>query len=118
MYKNYGARGITVCDAWRQSFQQFITDMGDRPEGYSLDREDNDGNYCAENCRWASKHAQEANKRNNCRCVGVNKGSKDTWEAGGKKDKVRYNLGHYTEWFDAVCARKSWEAKHLFKNKK
>ncbi len=63
-YKNYGGRGITVCDRWKD-LQLFIMDMGERPPGYTLDREDNNGNYEPSNCRWASRLTQNRNARTN-----------------------------------------------------
>lgn len=61
-FKHYGGRGITVCDRWRD-FSAFLVDMGERPEGLSLERKKNELGYSPDNCEWATASAQARNRR-------------------------------------------------------
>ena len=61
-YKNYGGRGIKVCDRWLNSYQNFLEDMGRCPKGCSIHRIENDGNYEPKNCKWADNYEQANEK--------------------------------------------------------
>lgn len=113
-FRNHGGRGIKVCASWLHSFSSFYADMGQAPEGKSLDRIDTNGNYEPGNCRWATPLEQSNNMRgprNNVSGIpGVfwNK-NKGRWDAYINYDKKRTILGCHSDFFEACCARKSAE---------
>lgn len=84
-YKNYGGRGIQVCERWRGpgGYRRFLADMGERPAGKTIDRKDVDGHYTPENCRWATAQEQGANQRRTRRIAidGVTKSLADWSDA-------------------------------------
>jgi hypothetical protein len=94
--KSYKDKGIIVCDEWANSFERFLNDIGYAPsKDHTLERIDNDGNYCKENCKWATKKEQCQNKSSN-RFIEHN-GIKDTltnWEKrlGFKRGVLQYRL--------------------------
>lgn len=90
-YKIYGARGISVCDRWMDSFENFIADVGQRPSPrHSIERINNDGNYEPGNVRWATKKEQQNNRRNNV-LVGYN-GEKKTLAQWVEQFGLKYDI--------------------------
>jgi len=118
-FSYYGARGIKVCDEWRgiHGFSTFIKDMGERPENYTLDRIDNNGNYEPGNCRWATKQVQAINRRkkvtNTSGITGVEyHKANDRWKAVISVDGIETILGYFLDKNEAASARKAAETKY------
>lgn len=96
-YKDYGAKGIRVCQRWMDSFHDFKSDMGPRPNGYTIERRDSTKDYGPENCRWATWKEQQRNRTNN-RMLTLNGESKSIaeWEeltgihAGTIRSRLKY----------------------------
>lgn len=122
-YDRYGARGISYTPSW-ESYANFLEDMGERPEGTTLDRIEGSKGYYKENCRWADKYTQRDNQpertiqrkpRANSAfgIVGVTWHKRDClYESYAYVDCQRKQLYRGTNFFEACCSRKSFEAKH------
>lgn len=113
-YKNYGGAGVSVCQRWLESFENFLKDMGEKPSGLSLDRIDPYGNYEPSNCRWGNPSDQSFNQRrsssNTSGRTGVTYDHEvRKWHARISKENKQYNLGYYNTFEEAVAAREKAE---------
>lgn len=109
-YKDYGGRGIKMCDRWSgvDGYKNFLEDMGERPQGMTLDRKDNEGNYEPDNCRWTTYQEQSLNKRayksNRSGVKGVYR-SKGSWVAYIRVKTKGHHLGCFRNKEEAIKAR-------------
>lgn len=116
-YAYYGGRGVSYDPSWAD-FNQFLMDMGERPQGTTLERVENSGNYSKANCIWINGYGQALNRRMPCTNTSGVKGVSwnkhwGRWEAAGMRKGVRYHLYHGHSFEEACQARKLWEASHV-----
>lgn len=123
-YEDYGGRGITVCEQWRfdkvEGFRNFIEDMGERPEGLTLDRIDFNGNYEPSNCRWADRAIQSFNRRKQKNSQTVRVGIRydaenDKWRASINYEGKAYHLYYGKSLEIAIKRREEAELKYYGK---
>lgn len=123
-YSEYGGRGIKICYRWsgRVGFENFLSDMGERPKCLSLDRIDVNGNYEPSNCRWADSSLQSFNtrkpKNNTSGRSGVSWDKhRSKWASYIMKDYKKISLGRFETFEEAVHAREQAELKYFGFNK-
>lgn len=108
-YARYGGRGITICGKW-DSFDVFLADMGPKPTPrHSLDRIDNNGNYCPENCRWATVEMQTRNQSNTKLDAEKVNEIRGRWEHGEPQQSIAARFGLAPSMVSRIVRRERWQ---------
>ncbi len=106
-YPRYGGRGITICVEW-DDYRTFLNDMGERPEGLSLGRIDNNGPYCKTNCRWESPTEQARNRRSSKLNLETIKAIRRRYRSGDRAVYLAKEYGVSRRTITKVCAETLW----------
>lgn len=120
-FKDYGGRNITICERWLKSFDNFLDDMGAKPTlKHSIERKENDGDYCQSNCKWATDIEQANNRRkqhnNTSGHVGVTYEPRwgGCWRARVNVNGKRIFIGNFKTIEDAINARSRYKNQQNF----
>jgi hypothetical protein len=108
-YPQYGARGITVCDRWRESFEAFLADMGECPPGLTLERLDNERGYEPGNCVWANREQQAQNRRCNKANPEIVRSIRSRAAAGALRKDLAAEYGMALGTVEAIVKHRSWK---------
>ena len=106
-YADYGGRGIVVCERWK-IFQNFLDDIGKRPEGFSIERIDVNGNYDPSNCKWISKNRQATNRRDSVLTEDGVREIRELIKAGISKKDICLKFGASSSLINQVLSGKAW----------